>query len=48
MGLSKKDIYLLLGPAEVLIQLNGLKNLDEFVSKWFNPYKDNNYSRSND
>ena len=39
MGLSKKDIYLLLGPAEVLIQLNGLKNLDEFVSKWFNPIR---------
>ena len=39
MGLSKKDIYLLLGPAEVLIQLNGLKNLDEFISKWFNPIR---------
>ena len=36
LGLSKKDIYLLLGPAEVLIQLYGLKNLDEFISKWFN------------
>jgi hypothetical protein len=39
MGLSKKDIYLLLGPAEVLIQLNRLKNLDEFVTKWFNPIR---------
>ncbi len=39
MGLSKKDIYLLLGPAEVLIQLYGLKNLDEFISKWFNPIR---------
>ena len=39
MGLSKKDIYLLLGPAEVLIQLRGLKNLDEFVSKWFDPIR---------
>jgi DNA-binding Lrp family transcriptional regulator len=39
LGLSKKDIYLLLGPAEVLIQLNGLKNLDEFISKWFNPIR---------
>jgi AsnC-like helix-turn-helix protein len=38
-GLSKKDIYLLLGPAEVLIQLNGLKDLDEFISKWFNPIR---------
>jgi hypothetical protein len=39
MGLSKKDIYLLLGPAEVLIQLRGLKNLDEFISKWFDPIR---------
>jgi DNA-binding Lrp family transcriptional regulator len=39
MGLSKKDIFLLLGPVEVLIQLRGLKNLDEFVSKWFDPIR---------
>jgi deferrochelatase/peroxidase EfeB len=39
MGLSKKDIYLLLGPAEVLIQLYDLKNLEEFISKWFNPIR---------
>jgi hypothetical protein len=39
MGLSKKNMHLLLGPAEVLIQLNGLKDLDEFISKWFNPIR---------
>jgi len=39
IGLSKKDIYLLLSPAEVLIQLRGLKNLDEFISKWFDPIR---------
>ncbi len=39
MGLSKKDIYLLLGPAEVLIELYRLKNLEEFISKWFNPIR---------
>ncbi len=39
MGLSKKEIYLLLGPAELLIQLNALNNLDEFISKWFNPIR---------
>ena len=38
-GLSKKDIYLLLGPAEILIQLRGLKDLDEFIAKWFNPIR---------
>jgi hypothetical protein len=37
IGLSKRDIYLLLGPAEVLIQIRGLENLDEFISRWFNP-----------
>jgi DNA-binding Lrp family transcriptional regulator len=39
MGLSKKDIHLLLGPAEVLIQLYGSKNLNEFISNWFNPIR---------
>jgi hypothetical protein len=39
MGLSKKDLYVLLGPVEVLIQLRGLKNLDEFVNKWFDPIR---------
>jgi Lrp/AsnC ligand binding domain len=39
MGLSKKDIYLFLGPAEVLIQIHGLRDLDEFISKWFNPIR---------
>jgi len=39
MGLSKKDIHLLLGPAEILIQLHGIKNLDEFINKWFNPIR---------
>jgi len=39
LGLSKKEIYLLLGPAELIIQLPGLTNLDEFISKWFNPIR---------
>lgn len=39
MGLSKKDINLLVGPAEALIQLRGLKNIDEFISKWFDPIR---------
>jgi hypothetical protein len=32
MGLSKKDIYLLLGPAEVLIELYGLKILKNLLA----------------
>ena len=39
MGLSKKDIHLLVGPTEALIQLRGLKNIDEFISKWFDPIR---------
>ena len=39
MGLSKKNIHLLLSPAEILIHLHGIKNLDEFISKWFNPIR---------
>jgi hypothetical protein len=39
MGLSKKDIHLLVGHAEALIQLRGLKNIDEFISKWFDPIR---------
>jgi hypothetical protein len=33
------DIFLLLGPMDILIQFAGLKNLDEFVGKWFNPIR---------
>jgi len=39
LGLSKKEIYLLLGPAEIIIQIPGLTNLEEFISKWFNPIR---------
>jgi len=39
MGLSKKNMHLLLGPAEVLIQFRELNSLDEFVSKWFDPIR---------
>ena len=39
MGLSKKDVFLLFGPLDVLVQFRGLKDLDEFISKWFNPIR---------
>jgi Lrp/AsnC ligand binding domain len=39
MGLSKKEIHLLLGPAGLLIQIHGLKNLNEFIKKWFDPIR---------
>jgi Lrp/AsnC ligand binding domain len=39
LNLSKKDIFLLFGPVDILIQIRGLKTLDEFVNKWFNPIR---------
>src|SRR3990170_5900831 len=39
MKLSKKDVFLLFGPVDILIQFCGLKDLDEFISKWFNPIR---------
>jgi hypothetical protein len=37
MGLSKKDVFLLFGPVDILVQFREIKNLDEFINKWFNP-----------
>lgn len=39
MNLSKKDVFLLFGPVDILVQFRGLKDLDEFISKWFNPIR---------
>lgn len=34
-----RDIYLLSGDVDVLLQFNGLKNFEEFVDRWFNPIR---------
>ena len=39
MNLSKKEIFLLFGPVDILVQFRGLKNLDEFIKNWFNPIR---------
>jgi len=39
LGLSKKDVFLLFGPVDILVQFRELKNLDEFISKWFDPIR---------
>jgi hypothetical protein len=39
MRLSKKDVFLLFGAADILVQFSGLKGLDEFVTNWFNPIR---------
>ena len=39
MNLSKKDVFLLFGPVEILIQIRDLKSLDDFINNWFNPIR---------
>jgi len=39
MNLSKKDVFLLFGPIDILVQFRGLRNLDEFIGNWFNPIR---------
>jgi hypothetical protein len=31
------DIFLLFGPLDILIELENVKNLDEYIKKWFKP-----------
>lgn len=37
--IDQRDIFLLFGPVDILIQFNGLKSADEFTEKWFNPIR---------
>ena len=39
MDLSKKDVFLLFGPVDILVQFRGLKDLNEFISNWFDPIR---------
>jgi hypothetical protein len=39
MNLSKEDVFLLFGPVEILVQIRGLKNLNDFITNWFNPIR---------
>jgi hypothetical protein len=39
LNLSKKDVFLLFGPIDILVQFTGLKDLDEFINEWFNPIR---------
>lgn len=36
---SEQDIFLLFGPIDILIPFHGLKSLDEFINKAFNPIR---------
>jgi len=39
MNLTKKDVFLLFGPVDILVQLRGFKALDEFIANWFDPIR---------
>ena len=39
LNIPKGDVFLLLGPMDILLQFTGLKSLDEFIEKWFNPIR---------
>lgn len=39
MNLDQKNVFLLFGPMDILIQFPGMKNIDDFVANWFNPVK---------
>jgi hypothetical protein len=38
MNLSKKDVFLLFGSVDILVQVH-FKSLDEFINKWFDPIR---------
>jgi DNA-binding Lrp family transcriptional regulator len=39
LRIPKGNIFLLLGPMDVLVQFTGLQSLAEFIEKWFNPIR---------
>jgi hypothetical protein len=36
LHLTKKDVFLLFGPVDILVQFCAIKSLSEFIDKWFN------------
>ena len=39
LGVPSLDMFLLFGSVDIIVQFRGLKNLDEFKEKWFNPIR---------
>jgi DNA-binding Lrp family transcriptional regulator len=39
MGLTKKDVFLLFGPLDIIVQFNSILSLDEFIRNWFDPIR---------
>ena len=38
LNLSKKDVFLLFGPVDILVRLH-FNDIDEFIKKWFDPIR---------
>jgi DNA-binding Lrp family transcriptional regulator len=39
LGEREPDVFLLFGPVDILVQFSELKDLDEFINKWFTPIR---------
>ena len=39
LKIPKKDVFLLFGPTDILIQFRELKDIKEFSEKWFTPIR---------
>lgn len=37
--IDQRDIFLLFGPVDILIQFNNIKSLEAFIQKWFTPIR---------
>ena len=39
IGLTKENVFLLIGSVDILVRLGGTRDLPEFIIKWFNPIR---------
>ena len=39
LNIPRRDIFLLFGPIDMLVQFEDFKNLQEFIEKWFDPVR---------
>ena len=39
LNIDQKNVFLLFGPVDILVQFPQLKSLDDFVENWFNPVR---------
>jgi DNA-binding Lrp family transcriptional regulator len=39
LDIPRGDVFLLSGPIDILVQFTGLRSLEEFIERWFNPVR---------